>query len=171
MKTESSSSLVYQNAVPNVGDTDTREPGIRRFVRVLKEEVIIRSPLDAAEYLQDRVFHPFSEFTQEELWVLLLNAKNRITHDTMVYRGVIDQVPIQIAEIYNVPVRFNARYIIVSHCHPSGDPTPSPEDVAANSAIQQAGRLLGIELLDHIIIGQGKWLSLKERGLGFDVRL
>lgn len=136
-------------------------------MRVVKEEVVIRAPADAAHYLQEKIFYPFSEFTQEELWVLLLNTKNRITHDTMIYRGAIDQVPIRIAEIYRDPVRLSARYIIASHCHPSGDPTPSPEDVSVTGQIVQAGELLGIPLLDHIIVGQGRWASLKERGLGF----
>ena len=167
LRPEASSSLVYRSDGPIFGDSDTREPGLGRFVRVVKETVVVRSPIDAATYLQERVFSPFGDFTQEELWVLLLNAKNRITHDAMVYRGLIDQVPIRIAEVYREPIKVNARYVILSHCHPSGDPTPSPEDVAVTSSVLQVGRLLGIELLDHIIIGQGCWVSLKERGLGF----
>lgn len=164
---QTSESLVYQSQSSIWGDSDTREPGLGRFVRRVSENISVRSPFDAANYLQERVFYPFRDFTQEELWVLLLNVKNRITYDAMVYRGAIDQVTMRIAEIYQAPVRFNARNIIVSHCHPSGDPTPSPEDVAATSIMFQAGRLLDIALLDHIIVGQDSFVSLKERGLGF----
>jgi len=64
-------------------------------------------------------------------------------------------------------IRTNASAIIVVHNHPSGDPTPSPDDVAVTRAIVQAGKLLDVDVLDHMVIGQGKWVSLKERGLGF----
>ena len=64
-------------------------------------------------------------------------------------------------------IRTNASAIIVVHNHPSGDPTPSPDDVAVTRAIVQAGKLLDIDVLDHMVIGQGRWVSLKERGLGF----
>jgi DNA repair protein RadC len=113
------------------------------------------------------VFTPFEDFEQEELWVLMLNTKNRITHDSLVYRGQIDTIVVRMAEVFRPAVRVNARTIIVSHCHPSGDPTPSPEDVRVTEDIRQAGQLLGIELLDHLVIGMDKWVSLKERGLGF----
>ena len=70
-------------------------------------------------------------------------------------------------ELFKEAVRKNSSAIIVIHNHPSGDPTPSPDDVAVTRAIVQAGKLLDVEVLDHLIIGQGKWVSLKERGLGF----
>lgn len=165
-KREASSPLEYKTA-GIFEDFDTREPGLGRFVRTIKEEVIVHSPVEAGRYFKDHVFTPFDDFTQEELWVVLLNIKNRITHDAMVYRGMIDTVPIRLAEVFREPVRLNARNIIVSHCHPSGDPTPSPEDVRVTGEMFQAGRLLGIELLDHIIVGRDTWVSLKERGLGF----
>jgi DNA repair protein RadC len=63
--------------------------------------------------------------------------------------------------------RTNASAIIVTHNHPSGDPTPSPDDVAVTRAIVQAGKLLDVDVLDHLVVGQGKWVSMKERGLGF----
>jgi DNA repair protein RadC len=69
--------------------------------------------------------------------------------------------------LFKDAVRINASAIIVAHNHPSGDPTPSPDDVAVTRAIVQAGKLLDIDVLDHVVIGQGKWVSLKERGLGF----
>ena len=69
---------------------------------------------------------------------------------------------------YNQPIRTNATAIILAHNHPSGDPTPSPEDVRTTRQIVEAGQSLDIEVLDHLIIGQGSYISLKERGLGFD---
>jgi DNA repair protein RadC len=72
-----------------------------------------------------------------------------------------------VGELFKDAIRINASAVIVAHNHPSGDPTPSPDDVAVTRAIVQAGKLLDVDVLDHIVIGQGKWVSLKERGLGF----
>jgi DNA repair protein RadC len=69
--------------------------------------------------------------------------------------------------LFKDAIRTNASAVIVVHNHPSGDPTPSPDDVAVTRAIVQAGKLLDVDVLDHMVIGQGKWISLKERGLGF----
>jgi DNA repair protein RadC len=69
--------------------------------------------------------------------------------------------------LFKDAIRTNASAIIVVHNHPSGDPTPSPDDVAVTRAIVQAGKLLDVDVLDHMVIGQGKWVSLKEHGLGF----
>jgi DNA repair protein RadC len=74
---------------------------------------------------------------------------------------------VRIAEIFKAAIRRNAANLIVVHNHPSGDPTPSPDDVAITRAILQAGELLDVKLLDHIIVGNGRFVSLKERGLGF----
>lgn len=139
-----------------------------RFVRQLKESAPIRSPADAAQHLMTNIYVPFESFDQEELWVLLLNTKNRITHDVMVYRGTINTIYIRPAELLKEAVRQNAASMILSHCHPSGDPTPSPEDVQMTRIAREAAKLLGIEVLDHLVVGDGVWVSLKERGLGFE---
>ena len=70
-------------------------------------------------------------------------------------------------ELFKDAIRANASAIIVAHNHPSGDPTPSPDDVAVTRAMVQAGKLLDVDVLDHLVIGLGRWVSLKERGLGF----
>jgi DNA repair protein RadC len=139
-----------------------------RFVRKLKEEVQIRSPNDAAAHLLKHVFTPFEAFSQEELWCLLLNTKNLITHEVMVYRGTVDTVYIRPAELFKEAVRVNAPALLLSHVHPSGNTEPSPEDIRVTQDAHQAGQLLGINVLDHIIIGNGVWASLKERRLGFE---
>ena len=104
---------------------------------------------------------------QEELRVLLLDTRNRVQHIETVYRGSVNSSQVRVAEIFKAAIRRNATNLIVIHNHPSGDPTPSPDDVAITRAILQAGELLDIKLLDHIIIGNGRFVSLKERGLGF----
>ncbi len=84
-----------------------------------------------------------------------------------VYRGSLNQSQVRIAELFKQAIRRAAAAIIVVHNHPSGDPAPSPDDVAITRAILQAGKLLDIDVLDHLVIGQGKgrWVSMKDRGL------
>ena len=84
-----------------------------------------------------------------------------------VYQGSLNSSWIRIAEVFRDAVRINAAAVIIAHNHPSGDPTPSPEDVAVTKAIVEAGKLLDIEVLDHLVIGQGRYVSMKAKGLGF----
>ena len=84
-----------------------------------------------------------------------------------VYRGSVNTSQVRVGEIFKAAIRRNASALIVVHNHPSGDPTPSPDDVAVTRAIVQAGKLLDVDVLDHLIIGQGRFVSMKERGLGF----
>ena len=142
-------------------------PELGRFVREVREAVVIDSPQTAAQYLLEKVFTPFEQFDQEEIHVLLLNNKNQITHVVMVYRGTVNQALIRSAELFKEAVRVNAVSIILAHNHPSGDPTPSPQDTQVSSVAHEVAKLLDITLLDHIIVGQDRWVSLKER-LGSD---
>jgi len=80
-----------------------------------------------------------------------------------VYRGSLNSSMVRIGEVYKAAVQQSAAAIVVSHNHPSGDPTPSPEDVAVTRAIVQAGKLMDIQCLDHLVIGHGQWISLKEK--------
>ena len=102
---------------------------------------------------------------QEQLRVLLLNTRNRVVGQRVVYQGNVNASMIRPAEVLRPAVIEAVPSIIVCHNHPSGDPTPSPEDVACTRDLTQAGKLLGIELLDHVVIGGEKFVSLKERGL------
>jgi DNA repair protein RadC len=138
-----------------------------RFIREARQPVAVTCPADAAKYLQANIYHPFTACDQEELWALLLNTKNIITHESMVYRGTINQIAVRPAELYKDAVRVNAAALIISHNHPSGKPTPSPEDIHVTRQAVEVGQLLGIELLDHIIVGLDRWVSLKERNLRF----
>jgi DNA repair protein RadC len=139
------------------------ELGRRLVLESPEERAIVHSPADAAEMVQ----YEMSALEQEELRVMLLDTRNRVQHIETVYRGSVNSSQVRIAEIFKAAIRRNASNVIVVHNHPSGDPTPSPDDIAITRAILQAGELLDVKLLDHIIIGNGRFVSLKERGLGF----
>jgi len=139
------------------------ELGRRLSSQVAEERPTIQSPQDAARLLQ----YEMSALEQEELRVILLDIRNRVLRIETIYRGSLNSSQIRIGEVYKAAIRANAAHIIVVHNHPSGDPAPSPEDVAVTRAIIQAGKLLDIDVLDHIVVAQGGWISLKERGLAF----
>jgi DNA repair protein RadC len=124
----------------------------------------ITSPLDAANLLMLEM----GGLEQEHLRTLLLDTKNRVLASPTVYVGNVNSSIIRISEVFREAVRENATAMIVAHNHPSGDPTPSPEDVSVTRSIVEAGSLLGIDVLDHLVIGHQRFVSLKERGLGFD---
>ena len=105
---------------------------------------------------------------QEHLRVLLLNTKNEVLGTHEIYVGNVNSSVIRPAEVLRPAVRENAPSIIVVHNHPSGDPTPSSEDVSVTRDLVLAGKLLGIGVLDHVVIGSGnRYVSLNEKGLGF----
>ena len=106
-----------------------------------------------------------SGLAQEQLRVLLLNTKNLVVGQRVVYQGNVNSSMIRPAEVLRPAVMEAVPSIIVCHNHPSQDPTPSPEDAAITRELAQAGKLLGIELLDHVVIGGERFVSLKERGL------
>ena len=111
-----------------------------------------------------------SHLDQEHLRTVLLDTKNRIQAISTVYIGSLNASMVRVGEVFKEAVRRNSSALIVVHNHPSGDATPSPEDVLVTREIVQAGKLLDVDVLDHLVIGQGVWVSLRERGLGFDTR-
>jgi DNA repair protein RadC len=128
------------------------------------ERPTINSPADAAALVQSEM----ALLEKEHLRVLLLDTRNHVLDIVEVYQGSVNSSQVRIAEIFKPAIQRMAPAIIVCHNHPSSDPTPSPDDVAVTRAMVQAGKLLDVSLLDHLVIGQaGKWVSLKERGLGF----
>lgn len=139
-----------------------------RFVREATAPLQVRCPADVATYLSEHIFAPFTQVDQEELWVLLLNTRNVITHEVLVYRGTVNSSLVRPAEILKEAIRVNAPAVVMSHSHPSGDPEPSPEDVRITEVVHLAAQMLGIDLLDHIVMGKERWVSLKEKGLGFE---
>ncbi len=127
------------------------------------ERTVIHSPEDVYTLVE----YEMSGLEQEELKVLLLDTRNRVLEIRSIVRGSLNSAQVRIGELFREAVRLNAAAIIVVHNHPSGDPTPSGEDVTLTRGIIQAGQLLDITVLDHIIVGKNRYVSLKERGLAF----
>jgi len=125
----------------------------------------ITSPADVASLLMLEM----GCLEQENLRTLLLDTKNRVLDSPTIYVGNVNSSIIRVAEVFREAVKQNATALILAHNHPSGDPTPSPEDVQVTRSVVEAGALLGIEVLDHLVIGHQRFVSLKERGLGFDI--
>jgi DNA repair protein RadC len=125
----------------------------------------VRSPLEVANLVRRKV-DPIME--QEELWALFLSGRNAVLGAKRIYQGSINCMQVRPAEVFREAIALNAVAVVVAHTHPSGDPTPSPEDVEVTKQLVQAGRALGVEVLDHLILGrQQLFVSLKERGLAF----
>jgi DNA repair protein RadC len=124
---------------------------------------VVHSPEDAADLVQ----YEMSALDQEQLRVLLLNTRNHVLGIKTIYQGSLNSSQVRIGELFRPAIRENAAAIIIVHNHPSGDPSPSPDDVAITQAIIKAGKLLDIQVLDHLIIGQGRFISLNRRGVGF----
>jgi DNA repair protein RadC len=139
------------------------EIGRRLLLAQPEQRPQISSPADVANLLLVEMAH----LEQEHLRVVLLNTKNYVLKISTVYIGSINSSAVRVGEVFKEALKQNAASIIVVHNHPSGDPTPSPEDVVVTRQLVEAGRLLGVEVLDHLIIGQGRWVSLRERRLGF----
>ncbi len=139
------------------------ELGIRLRLEAPEERPAIHSPADAAALVQ----YEMAALPQEHLRVVNLDTRNRVINIEKLYVGSLNASTVRVGELFKPAISRNAASIIVIHNHPSGDPAPSPEDVALTRSIVQAGKLLDIEVLDHLVIGQGRWVSLKERGLGF----
>jgi len=128
-----------------------------------EDRFVVRSPADVAQLLMAEMAH----LEQEHFRVLYLDTRNRLLDIETVYVGSLNASHIRVGEVFRDAVKRNCAAIIVAHNHPSGDPTPSPEDVEVTRQLVAAGNLLDIEVLDHLIIGQQRFVSLRERGLGF----
>jgi len=124
----------------------------------------VKAPADIAPILMAEMSH----LDQEHLRTVLLDTKSRVQTIHTVYVGSLNASLIRVGEIFKEAIRHNSAAIIVSHNHPSGDPTPSPEDVLVTREIVQTGKMLDIDALDHLVIGQGRFVSMRERGLGFN---
>jgi len=124
----------------------------------------IKTPTDAAHILIPRI----GLLEQEEVHVVNLSTRNHVLGSEMVYRGTLNSAGIRVGEIFRSAIRDNAASIILAHNHPSLDASPSGDDIAVTREIIKGGKILGIDMLDHLIIAGNIYTSLKERGLGFD---
>ena len=128
----------------------------------LSPKPAIGAPDDVARHCADLVGR-----SRERLRVLALNTKNRIIAQRDVYRGTVNSASIRVAEILRPAIELNAPYIIIVHNHPSGDPTPSPEDVLVTRRAGMSADMMDIELLDHVVVASQGFVSMKQRNLGF----
>jgi DNA repair protein RadC len=124
----------------------------------------IRSPRDVA----DRLVLQMGRLEREELRVVVLNAKNVVLRIVTVYVGNVSSSLVRVGELFRDAVRLSASRVILVHNHPSGDPTPSPDDLHLTAEALAAGRLLDIDVLDHLVVGHDAWVSLRDRGVSFD---
>jgi DNA repair protein RadC len=127
----------------------------------------VRSPHDVAE----RLVLQMGRLEQEELRAVVLNTKNVVLRVVTVYRGNVSASLVRVGELFRDAVRLNGTSVILVHNHPSGDPTPSPDDIHLTAEALAAGRLLDIAVLDHLIVGHDAWVSLRDRGVAFDRRI
>ncbi|ASA23769.1 RadC family protein [Paenibacillus donghaensis] len=136
------------------------ELGRRMANSRLTEPVIIRSPQDAAEILTEQL-----RYLQKEHFVcLFLNTKNHVVGQETLSMGSLNASIVHPREVFRAAIKCSSASIICAHNHPSGDPTPSPEDIALTTRLLQAGEIVGIDVLDHLIIGDSRFVSLKEKG-------
>jgi len=132
------------------------------FVKPLPDERI-KQPSDIAAMLMLQM----GLLDHEELWVVCLDTKNHVQRIHRLYKGSVDSSVVRVGEVFRLPLLLNSSSIIVAHCHPSGSTEASPEDIDVTRSIIQAGELLQVEVLDHLIISQGAWLSMREQRLGW----
>ena len=137
----------------------------RRFVSLAPEErAVINCPEDVVNLLSAEMY----ALEQEHLRVVLLNTRNEVMGVEQIYIGNVNSSVVRPAEVFRPGIRANATSLIAVHNHPSGDPTPSGADASITRDLVEAGKLLGMELLDHIVIGSGqRYVSMKEARLGF----
>jgi len=128
------------------------------------ERPFVHSPREVVE-----IIDPFIGcLDHEELWTINLDTRNRVMSLVKLYVGSVNSSQVRVCEVFRQAIIENSPGIIVCHNHPSGDTSPSPEDICLTRALVQAGKLLGIDVLDHIVVAYGRFTSLKERNLGFN---
>lgn len=125
-----------------------------------EERYVIRSPEDGADYVMEEM----RSLNQEHLVALFLNTKNQVIHQQTIFIGSLNASIVHPREIFREAVKRSAASVVCAHNHPSGDPSPSQEDIHVTRRLVEAGKIMGIELLDHLVIGNNRFISLKEKG-------
>jgi len=133
----------------------------KRFFKKDEEEVYIRESKDAYNYLKDKI----ANLKKEQFRGLYLNSRNKLIHDEVISLGTLTTNLVHPREVFQPAVQYSAVAIILAHNHPSGDPEPSEDDIKITQQIIEASKIINIEILDHIIIGKNKYLSLKDKKL------
>ncbi|NLP34907.1 MAG: DNA repair protein RadC [Clostridiales bacterium] len=133
----------------------------KRMAReVHKDSLKLVTPQSVANYYMQDMRH----LTREQVMLLMMDSKNKIIKDMIIATGTVNTSLMPVREIFVQALKYEAVNIIILHNHPSGDPTPSSEDIRVTKRLVEAGNLIGIALMDHIIIGDNRYISLKERG-------
>lgn len=164
------SNIQDMQRIPGIGETKAieikaaLELGRRMILATVESRPQIKTPADAAQLLM----LDMGLLEQEEVRTMLLDTRNRVLAMPTIYKGSLNAVSMRVAEVFKEAIRHNSASIIVAHNHPSNDPTPSAEDITVTKTLVQAGKLLDIEVLDHVVVAQNRYVSLKERGLGFE---
>ena len=127
----------------------------------LEKNYIISKPEDIYDLVKDDMKY----FEQEHFRILMLNTKNILINIKDIFIGASDSSVIETRKVFKEALKYNAKNITICHNHPSGDPNPSKEDVNISLKIKEAGKIIGIDLLDHIIIGDNRFVSLKYKGI------
>ncbi len=140
------------------------ELGRRLMAESPEERFQIRAPQDAANLVMPLLGHK----EQEHFMVLYLDTRNRVLDQEILYKGSLNTSLVRVAEVFRGAVRRNCAGVVIAHNHPSGDPTPSAEDIILTRRLVEAGKLLEVEVLDHVVIGHNRFVSLRERALGFE---
>ena len=147
-------------------------PGYREIIEafaqyVAEERPKIESPSEAAELMRPIL----SGKLQEEFWVLLLDTKHRLIQPVQVSIGLLDRSQVHAREVFRTAISANCSRVILTHNHPSGDPTPSAQDIACTRNLVESGKIIGIEVLDHVVLGERTvsrpkyWISFREENL------
>jgi DNA repair protein RadC len=124
--------------------------------------VHVRTPADVVAHLRETIYQDFDALDHEQLWTLLLNTKQYVTHHVLVYKGNLNSAVVRIGELFKDALRFNAAGVILTHNHPSHDERPSINDLRVTQFACEAAHLLDITLLDHLIVGKTGHTSLRE---------
>lgn len=134
--------------------------------RIWKRDAIRKTiTFDQPEAIVDYLIEDMRHMEQEQLHVMFLNSKNSLIKDMLLSKGTVNASLVSPREIFMLALRYQAVHIILIHNHPSGDPTPSQEDFNMTRRVSEGGTLLGIQLLDHIIIGDNSYCSFKKEGM------
>ena len=137
------------------------ELGRRAAEEVRPERDRMRTPRDVYERMRLRM----RDLPHEEFHVLLLNTQNQIVRDLQVTRGTLDASLVHPREVFRAAITEASAAVVLVHNHPSGDPTPSAEDRTVTRQLRDAGKVIGIDVLDHVIVGEGRYISFSESGL------
>jgi DNA repair protein RadC len=136
-------------------------------IRLKNENPELNGVISSPEAAAELVCYEMQPLLQENLWVILLDTRNRKIFIDKRYKGSLNVSMVRVGELFMEALKRSAAGIILAHNHPSGDPTPSPEDVALTRSVIQAGKLLDVEVIDHLVIGMNSFVSMKQKGLGF----